>query len=102
MSKKGDVFLAFLTGAAVGATLGILYAPDKGKNTRDKLSFQLARYREKLKDLIERYTEGKEEYITIAKTEGEKVVKDARNQAEALLSDVEDLIGQIKGKSNQS
>jgi gas vesicle protein len=97
MSKKGDVLFAFLTGAAVGAVIGVLYAPDKGKNTRDKLSFQLTKYREKLKEMIEKYTEGKEEYITMAKSEGEKVVKDARNQAEALLSDVEELIGQIKG-----
>jgi gas vesicle protein len=55
MSNKNSAFLAFLAGAAVGATLGILYAPDKGKNTRDKLSFQLEKYRERLKAYIDEW-----------------------------------------------
>src|ERR1035437_9086668 len=37
MSTTGKVFLGALAGAAVGATLGILYAPDKGSNTRKKI-----------------------------------------------------------------
>lgn len=31
MSKSSKTFLAFLAGAAAGAIIGILYAPDKGK-----------------------------------------------------------------------
>ncbi|MFB3057603.1 MAG: YtxH domain-containing protein, partial [Ignavibacteriaceae bacterium] len=36
MSKSTNTLLSFLLGAATGAILGILYAPDKGSNTRDK------------------------------------------------------------------
>jgi gas vesicle protein len=103
MSKRSDVFVAFVAGAAVGAAVGILFAPDNGKNTRNKLGFKLEKYKDKLKDLITKYTNGEvenAEIITTAKSEGMKVVKDARTQAEALLSDVEDLIGQInKGRT---
>ncbi len=37
-SNTGQTLIALLTGAAIGAGLGILYAPDKGSKTRDRLS----------------------------------------------------------------
>ena len=52
MSKGSNLF-AFLSGAAVGAIVGILYAPDKGENTRDKLSYRLDKYKEMLESLLE-------------------------------------------------
>lgn len=36
-NSSGNVLLAILTGAAIGAGIGILYAPDKGTKTRKKL-----------------------------------------------------------------
>ncbi len=36
-SDSGNVLLALLTGAAIGAGVGILYAPDKGITTRKKI-----------------------------------------------------------------
>src|ERR1044071_3937111 len=38
MSKNtGTILIALLTGAALGATAGILFAPDKGSKTRGKI-----------------------------------------------------------------
>lgn len=34
---KGDSLLAFVAGAAAGLTLGLLFAPEKGEETRRKL-----------------------------------------------------------------
>lgn len=36
--KTSRVVLGIVAGAAVGALLGILFAPDKGSNTRRKIS----------------------------------------------------------------
>ncbi|MFN8354662.1 MAG: YtxH domain-containing protein [Spirosomataceae bacterium] len=99
MSKSSKTLLAFLTGVATGAVLGILYAPDKGENTRNQLSFKLTKYREQLQKLIADLLDGQELPESLAKTEGKKVVSEAREKAEKLLSDVESLMGQIKGKA---
>lgn len=37
-SNTSNAFITFLSGAAVGAVAGILFAPDKGSNTREKIS----------------------------------------------------------------
>ncbi len=98
MSKSSRSFLAFVVGAAAGAIVGILYAPDKGENTRNKLYYQLNKYRDQLKQLINDIVDGKEVIETTAKSEGKKVVQDAKIKAEKLLEDVEKMMTQIKAK----
>lgn len=90
--------LAFLSGAALGAILGILYAPDKGTNTREKLSFKLDKYRDMLEQFLDDLVKGKETPLTTeAKSQGAKVVSEAKNKAERLLEDVDELLSQIRG-----
>jgi gas vesicle protein len=99
MSKNINSLIAFVTGAGLGATVGILYAPDSGNNTRDKLSYQLIRYKEELEDLVTQLVEGKNLPLNEAKSEGNKVITDAKNKAENLLNDVNRLIDQINKES---
>ena len=53
MNNSGKTILALLTGAAAGAILGILFAPDKGSETRRKLSESTGRLRDLIKEKAE-------------------------------------------------
>lgn len=100
MSNSSKSLLAFLFGAATGAIIGLLYAPEKGTHTREKLSFMLDKYKNELEDLIQELVKTKTSTESVAKSEGQKVIKNAKDKAEKLLEDVDDLIGQIKSKND--
>jgi gas vesicle protein len=103
MNNSGKNFIWFLTGLSAGALLGILFAPDEGRNTRDKLSSTLSRYKNKLLQLIsELEQEEKKLPENTAKTEGQKVITEIKTQAEQLLNDVEGLRSMIEQTRKQN
>lgn len=51
-SNTGNTLLALITGAAIGAGVGILFAPDKGEETRKKISKEAKKAQ---KELEKRY-----------------------------------------------
>ena len=51
MTNSGGIIAALLAGCAIGVGLGILYAPDKGKVTRQKM-------KDKTKEKAEEFEEG--------------------------------------------
>lgn len=48
-STTGKIIVAAVTGVAVGAILGVLFAPDKGSETRSKLVKKAKRLKSGLK-----------------------------------------------------
>ncbi|NVJ86711.1 MAG: YtxH domain-containing protein [Algoriphagus sp.] len=95
MNKNSNSLLAFIVGAGIGTALGVLFAPDSGSNTRDKLSYKLSKYKKELEELIQELVEGKELHLNEAKSEGKRVINEAKSKAENLLKDVNKLIDQI-------
>ena len=97
MSKAGSILL-FLSGIIGGLTVGFLYAPDTGSNTRDRFTYRLERYRVNLESLIGDLVRTKEQFPeSAAKSDGEKVINEAKEKARRLLEDVDNLLDQIKG-----
>ena len=84
--NTGSVLLALLTGAAIGAGIGILYAPDKGADTRRKI-------REKASDMKEDITER----IHHAKDE---LTKTAEEKKVAFEEKLEDAISNMSYKAD--
>ncbi|RYF74960.1 MAG: YtxH domain-containing protein [Cytophagaceae bacterium] len=96
MSRSGRDLAFFLTGIATGSILGLLYAPEKGEVTRDRLSYRLSKYREQLEQLLSELMNSADLPENFQKSEGQRVVNDAREKAERLLEDVDRLMAQIK------
>ncbi len=95
MSKTGNFIAGLLTGAMAGTVLALLYAPDTGKNTRDRLSYRLSTYRDELTDLIAELRKEKQKLISEAKEKGEAVVSEAKQKADNLIKEAEDLLHSI-------
>lgn len=83
-----------LTGAVLGSITAVLLAPDKGSNTRSRLSYQIQTYVDELRSLLD---ELRDENFTVntAKAQSDEVVQDAKKKAEDLLREAEDLLSNI-------
>ncbi len=96
--KKKSGFGKFLAGAAIGAGLGILFAPKKGSETRQELKEKLDELANKVKGIdVEEVRESIEAKIEEIKEElkdldKEKVLKIAKEKGAELKKKSEELV----------
>jgi gas vesicle protein len=75
---SGKVLLGVLAGVAIGATLGILFAPDKGSATRKKISQKSDDYIDALKEKFDEFLES----ITEKFEEADEAISDVEEEAQ--------------------
>jgi gas vesicle protein len=76
MNTSGKILAAVAAGIAAGAVLGILFAPDKGSETRRKMNEKGKKFADDVKD---KFNKGKEKFNDL-KEDIEKKVKETAEE----------------------
>ncbi|WP_310994274.1 YtxH domain-containing protein [Aequorivita marina] len=87
-SNTGQTLLALLTGAAIGAGIGILYAPDKGSETREKLNKESKKAKKKLNKQIKKTSSNLNEKAEKARYSFEQKLNDTLSSASYKADDI--------------
>lgn len=76
MSKKTDFIVGALAGLAVGSLLGVLFAPDKGVETRKKIAKKSKQTAEDLKEKFNEFVDNVAEHFAKEKETIEEIVEE--------------------------
>jgi len=96
--NSSNSIISFIIGLVLGGIFGVLFAPDRGNNTRDRLTYRLNKYKLRIQEILDDVLDEKEVKRSKSRTDEKKVVNDAKDKAEKLLKDVDGILTKIKKK----
>ena len=85
--STGKILLGVLAGIAVGATLGILFAPDKGSKTRKKIREKGDEYADELGEKFNAFISSITEKFETMKEEAAHMYKSGKQQIKGVEVD---------------
>ena len=88
MANTGNTLLELLTGAAIGAGVGLLYAPDKGEKTRKKLKKNADKAKKEFSKKVKETTDDLSVQAKKAKATFEERLNDTLNSASHKADDI--------------
>lgn len=99
-NRSSESILALLAGAAIGVGVGILFAPDKGSKTREKIKDKFDDLKDDVKskfnsveeDAKEKFSQSKEEL----KETVENLLSKSSYKAEEAISFLEEKLAELK------
>ncbi|MFM2213734.1 MAG: hypothetical protein RL427_997 [Bacteroidota bacterium] len=100
MSNKDNNLIALLAGAAIGVGLGILFAPDKGSKTREKIKDNLDDLKEEVKTKFNSLEGEAKEKLAKSKDElketVEELISKSSYKTEEAISFLEEKLAELK------
>ncbi|RZK70404.1 YtxH domain-containing protein [Pedobacter aquatilis] len=96
MNDNSKTVVALLAGFAAGVALGVLFAPDRGEETVDKLSRSLSdlkdRVLERAKDELERLVDMGKEYGSKSADSYQSAKEELKEKAGSVKQEVKDSV----------
>ena len=86
--SSGKIITGVLLGAAAGAVLGILLAPDKGSNTRKKLLKQGDSFKESLKEKLDEFVDEVADQFENAKEQASEAIEKGKGKLAGIKTEV--------------
>jgi gas vesicle protein len=104
-SNNDNGILAFLVGAAIGVGFGILYAPDKGSKTREKLKDNFEDLSDEVKSKINSVSENIQNQFSRTKEDFkesfEEVISNSSEKAEEVIAFLEEKLAALKKQNSK-
>lgn len=105
MSNSSNTVVGLLAGTVIGATLGILFAPDKGINTRQKISDEAIAAKDKMAEKASEITSQVSSVVSENKetldAQLENVVSNVSHKAEDVITTLEKKLKELKDKNKK-
>jgi len=104
-NNTGNTLIALITGAIVGAGVGLLYAPQSGKKTREQIKDEALKAKDLLSEEYDNFSDQVTDFAETTKAKFEdkvqKLFKKANSQADNILAGMESELEELRKKNQE-